>query len=169
MLVLLTPIPSAPGYYADIHDGEIWSTKSRHGKVAARKLASADLKGYRQVALHLDGRLRSKRVHRLVCEAAWGPCPEGMECRHLNGDRADNRAENLAWGLPADNYRDQIEHGRAARGLSHGQSRLTDDQVADIRRMRQAGMSGPEIAKRFGIRKQTVYQIASGQRWRHIP
>lgn len=33
--------------------------------------------------------------HRYVWEMAHGPIPEGHEIHHLNGDRADNRLENL--------------------------------------------------------------------------
>lgn len=38
-------------------------------------------------------------VHILVAEAFLGPRPGGMEeCRHLDGDKLNNRADNLRWG-----------------------------------------------------------------------
>ncbi len=39
--------------------------------------------------------LNKHRLHRLICEAFHGPCPEGQECRHLDGDPSNNRPENL--------------------------------------------------------------------------
>lgn len=49
------------------------------------------VKGYRQI-LH-DGRRRMEQ--RVVWEENNGPVPEGYRLHHLNGDRLDNRLENL--------------------------------------------------------------------------
>lgn len=51
------------------------------------------------------------RVHVCVLEAFVGPCPEGMETRHLNGNPSDNRLDNLCWGTPKENGEDRIRHG----------------------------------------------------------
>ena len=51
------------------------------------------------------------KVHQLVCEAFHGPRPEGMEVRHGNGWKPDNRALNLSWGTRPENTLDQVEHG----------------------------------------------------------
>lgn len=50
-------------------------------------------------------------VHQLVMLAFVGPCPEGLEIRHLNGDGVDNRLGNLAYGTRAENIQDQKDHG----------------------------------------------------------
>lgn len=55
--------------------------------------------------------VKPKYVHRLVLFAFVGPCPEGMECRHLDGNRTNNRLSNLKWGTPEENTQDKIEHG----------------------------------------------------------
>ena len=55
-----------------------------------------------------------KRVHRMVLEAFVGPCPEGMQCRHLNDVKNDNRLNNLAWGTRKENSADAIRN-RLAR------------------------------------------------------
>ena len=67
--------------------------------------------GHIYVHLHADGRDATHQVHRLVMAAFVGPCPEGMEVRHLNGDPADNRLENLTYGTRAENSVDQVAHG----------------------------------------------------------
>lgn len=58
---------------------------------------------------------KTRYFHRLVLEAFIGPCPEGMECRHLDGDAGNNRLENLAWGTPIENGEDKVRHGTMKR------------------------------------------------------
>ena len=50
-------------------------------------------------------------IHRLVLEAFVGPCPDGMEALHGNGDPADNRLANLRYGTRSDNMFDLVKHG----------------------------------------------------------
>ena len=53
-------------------------------------------------------------VHHLVLTAFDGPRPAGMtHIRHLNGNPADNRLTNLAYGTPSENGRDMVAHGRS--------------------------------------------------------
>lgn len=55
----------------------------------------------------------SRTVHRLVCEAFHGASPEPNSLvRHLNDNKTDNRATNLAWGTYSDNWKDAVKNGR---------------------------------------------------------
>lgn len=69
--------------------------------------------GYMHVQLKGSaGKRKTFRVHRLVALAfLGGPPAPGMEVRHLNGVRDDNRLENLAWGTRSENSQDSIRHG----------------------------------------------------------
>lgn len=71
---------------------------------------SPNHKGYPKVTLWKDGKLVTRVVHRLVLESFVGPRPDGMECRHLNGNRQDARLSNLAWGTPMENAADKFDH-----------------------------------------------------------
>ena len=64
--------------------------------------------GHLSVAL---GRGNSQCVHKLVLLAFVGAAPAKHECRHLNGDPADTRLENLCWGTRSENIGDAVRHG----------------------------------------------------------
>lgn len=64
-------------------------------------------KGYKQVNL-ANGTTR--RVHRLVAAAFLGS-QDALQVRHLDGDPANNRLENLAYGTNAVNQQDSVRHG----------------------------------------------------------
>jgi len=53
-----------------------------------------------------------KLVHRLVLEAFAGPCPDGMEACHGDGDPTNNRRLNLRWDTRSSNQLDTVRHGR---------------------------------------------------------
>ena len=67
--------------------------------------------GYMRVCLSKNSVRKPKSVHRLVLETFVGACPAGMEACHNNGNRADNRLENLRWDTPRQNNQDTIKHG----------------------------------------------------------
>lgn len=64
------------------------------------------------LAVGLGGKAADRRlVHRLVLEAFVGPCPDGMEGCHNDGDPTNNRLENLRWDTRSGNIHDAIKHG----------------------------------------------------------
>lgn len=67
--------------------------------------------GYWRVGLTRNGKSVKKLVHRLVLEAFTGPCPDGMEGCHNDGDRANSRLVNLRWDDRSGNNLDKREHG----------------------------------------------------------
>jgi hypothetical protein len=88
-----------------------------------------DRYGYPQVQLYRNGKSLMRPVHRLVLETFVGPCPEGMEARHLDGDKGNPALSNLAWGTRAENREDQRRHGTMPRGDRHW-SRTLPHRVA---------------------------------------
>ena len=71
-------------------------------------------------------------VHVAVAESFIGTRPasqERIECCHLNGDRTDNRVENLAWATSKENSAHMVEHGTRFYAEAHPRARLTPEQV----------------------------------------
>ena len=67
--------------------------------------------GYLKVELHKNGKISHTNIHRLVLEAFEGPCPDGMEACHNDGNPTNNTIENLRWGTRSENRRDAVKHG----------------------------------------------------------
>lgn len=125
--------------------------------------------GHLYVNLSVGGVRKQCLVHRLVLEAFVGPCPEGMECRHLNGNPADNRLENLRWGTHADNMQDRVVHGTNCRGAAHYKAVLTDEQVREIKRRYKHGVvTQATLAEEFRVSRPHIAQILRGGRRTYV-
>ena len=107
------------------------------------------------------------RVHVLVLLAFVGPKPsQESQARHLDGNRKNNRIDNLAWGTPVENCADRTGHGRLRGAVL---SRLTELDVMHMRAMRRAGHSVSQIARSLGINERTAGNAVYGVTWAHLP
>lgn len=67
--------------------------------------------GYLQVDLWNGEKYVKVRVHREVAKAFLGDPGDGYVVCHNNGDKLDNRRENLRWDTQSSNNRDMLLHG----------------------------------------------------------
>lgn len=125
--------------------------------------------GHLKVVLYKGAVLKTHQIHRAVLEAFVGPCPSGMECRHLDGDARNNLLENLRWGTPRENREDQHRHGTSNRGERNRWSSLTAEQVREIRRLRGEGIYQKDVAKLFGVTRKAIHAIDRGKTWGWLP
>lgn len=72
--------------------------------------------GYRLIQLQINGKKFKANVHRIMAVAFLGLDinDKSIEVDHINGDRSDNRLENLKLGSKSDNQRNRASH-RAGR------------------------------------------------------
>lgn len=97
------PIPGHPDYAVN-EAGEVLSI--RRGSILMPWLNNM---GYPTIRLYPAR--RNRLVHKLVALVFYGPCPEGQEVRHLDGDRTNPSAANLAYGTRRQNIEDMRAHG----------------------------------------------------------
>jgi hypothetical protein len=156
-------IPGFPGYFVT-PSGEIY-----RNKIQRMSTYVSPRDGRERVALSVDGNQTPYFTHTCVALAFIGPRPTPEhQVRHLDGDKANNGAENLAWGLPVDNAADREQHGNTARGERSGSAKITADIVLQIRELRSMGISQRKVAANFGVSKHCVYCIEAGKTWRHV-
>lgn len=125
--------------------------------------------GYRVVGLRKNGAQRSYHISRLVLSAfsALPPFPDA-QARHLNDDPSDDRLENLAWGTAQENMDDRARNGGVARGSKIGTSKLTEEQVAEIRLRFGQKETKKSLARHFGVSIGTIKFIIRGDTWKHV-
>lgn len=175
--VELRPIPGYLGYAAG-SDGHVYSFRSSstawgYSTKCYRiggSILSPNGKDYLRTELvkFPGGGRGFEQVHRLVCSAFHGLCPDGMECSHLNGDSMDNRPENLTWEPHKQNCLRGVSLGTIPKGESHYGSKLTEDDVQQVVLMSSRGVSQPKIAKAFGVSRGAICDILIGKNWAHI-
>ena len=125
--------------------------------------------GYLIVTLY-DGSLRKTqyRVQVLVLRTFKGEPLPGQEAAHWDGDPTNNHHTNLRWATRKENAADRARHGTQLKGSLIALSKLTEDQIPEIRAASAAGESGLSIARRYGLHATAVYSILRGKTWRHV-
>lgn len=163
----IRPILGHPGYYVSI-DGRIFSEVMGGFKEIVQAYGGSG-GGYRYVAL---GRRFSTGVHQLVAQMFVSVPMElvgqRLVVRHRDNNPSNNHADNLEWGTQAQNLADRIAAGTMTWGERNGGSKLTVEQVIEIRRRRAAKERCRDIARDFNIGYQQVHRIGAGHRWSHV-
>lgn len=168
--VTYKPIPDYIGYRVG-DDGSVWSCRKRGPSGGPSDAwhqlrTSRQPRGYQLVQLFPEGKMHL--LHRLVLLTFVGPCPEGMEACHNDGNPANSALSNLRWATKKENMADRELHGRTRRGSSHRRSKITEDDVRAIRAAAANKVSQRVLAKRYGLGKSTVAHIINRDNWTHI-
>ncbi len=167
-------IPGFPRYAIDAN-GTVLST-CRPGRAneypwsEAKPLSAVTAKdGYLAFNLCMDnGRVKQRTVHTLVLTTFVEPRPNGLECRHLDGNKLNNHVSNLAWGTGLQNRRDRILHGTSSEGEKNGCAKLTTCDVLEIRRRHKNGELLRLLADDFNVSITAVWAVATRRTWKHV-
>lgn len=151
-------IPGSEGCY-DVSDfGRVrswyynkgWQTTPLYRKSSASKL------GYVYYRLWIGDKPKNYAAHRLVMLAFVGPST--MEPNHKNGDKSNNRIDNLEYMTHADNIQHSFKVlGRKARRTPGPET----DRDREIRAMVASGISQREVARHLGISQPYVSYIVT--------
>jgi hypothetical protein len=118
--------------------------------------------------LKRDGRY--SKAHRVAYELANGPIPKGVRVLH----RCDNppccNPDHLFLGSQRDNIVDRNTKGRGnyAVGTGHYLTRLTEDDVREIRRLHAEGTKQSVLAARYNLGRTTLWLIVHRHTWKEV-
>lgn len=143
--------------YTTCKDGRKFFCK---GKVLQPK---PNVGGYPSLRL---GRGNPVMVHQLVMLAFVGPANGRYAC-HNNGARDDNRLSNLRYDTGYGNQADRVLHGTETHGSMLPQAKLTESQVAEIKRKLPSSTSRA-LAREYGVSPGAVDLIRQGRNWRRV-
>jgi hypothetical protein len=108
-------------------------------------------------------------AHRLSYTLTKGPITQGLVVMHSCDNPKCCRPEHLSLGTKADNAKDRDIKQRQARGITNGSTKLTEQDVLDIRNM-PYGQRGDNkrIRLKYNLDKTTVLKIVNRITWKHI-
>lgn len=109
-------------------------------------------------------------VHRLVMLAFVGPCPRGEEVNHKDGNRTNNRLDNLEYMTRSENnFHSYHFLGRKASptyGEKHHNAKLTRQKAAEIREKYATGnYTYAALGREYGVNYTTIKSIVLGRTW----
>ena len=145
--------------------GGRWKSLEWHFEGSCIKTTShaANADGYPRI--NRDGKQRTIARHLLI--RRYGRLLPGLVSRHTCDDRQCINPDHILIGTSIDNVRDMDSRGRrnAAKGEKHGNSKLTEQEVREIRASTERQRV---LAARYGVIQQAISQIKTHTNWRSL-
>lgn len=152
--------------YKVSNTGKISSNRS--GKTIILK-GGIDRGGYQIVVLSNDTGKHTKKVHRLVA-ICYLNNPENLpEVNHKDGVKTNNSVDNLEWCTSSYNKKHAYLNGLVSNvGILNNNSKLTENNVLEIRELLKNKISQSKISILFGVSRGTIGDIHLRRIWKHI-
>ena len=125
--------------------------------------------GYLYVNLWKNGVGKSHLIHRLVALAFLSNVFGKRTINHIDGNKTNNHADNLEWNTHSENNQHAYDAGLKQKGSKHGQAKLSENQVLEIRRLYKTGnYTYKDLSKMFGVSQTPISFIVNRKTWKHI-
>jgi HNH endonuclease/NUMOD4 motif len=160
-------IPSLPWLEAS-SSGRIRRIATPNGRGCIGKILKPQpKKGYLVITVNIDGLEKKRRVHVLVAEAFYGPCPPGKEVNHKDKQRSNCAVSNLEYLTRSENHKHAYANGRSPSpplGERSSAAKLNRVEVEEIRLSKEpAGV----LSLRFKVSRQAIWKIRTKRTWNH--
>lgn len=154
-------IEDCPNFYIN-EQGEVFELKKCTMRIANN--------GYWMIHMkNKYGKRVYKTLHRMLAKA-FIPNPENKnEIAHNDGNRANVCLTNLRWATRKENHADKIQHGTAMIGEKNHRTKLTAEQVLEIRKYyEEKKYTGRQLARMYSTHFGNISSIVTRKNWKHI-
>ncbi len=153
--------PVLDGWYEVSNLGTVRRLKPGRGtRVGWVQRIWLDNYGYQMVGPYIAGKRIRAKVHRLVAGAFIGPCPPGKEVNHKDGDKTNNRADNLEYLTKSENVLHSYRNGLRTPPVIYPQA-----TIDEAKRLRKDGLAYRAISERTGMSRTYCRDVCIGT-WR---
>ena len=127
--------------------------------------------GYAYIKITICSKRKKLYVHRLVATAFLGdPTKELPHVNHIDTIRSNNVVTNLEWTDRSGNMKHAYKMGtRSAIGEASSRTKLTNQNVLEIRRLASEGKTRSELAGLFAMTRGGIDSIVRRVNWKHLP
>lgn len=153
-------------YYVE-DNGKIWS-----GRTQKYLSVQLDKDGYEKVQMmSRDGKRHRYSVHRLVLEN-FNPVEnmENLQVNHIDGNKRNNKLENLEWVTCSENNRHAYQIGlKNQKGEHNNATKLTELQVKEIINLLLSKQyTQKEIGQKYNVCEDTIGAIKNKRNWKYL-
>jgi hypothetical protein len=118
-------------------------------------------------------RQRTISTHRASYEVYVGPIPDGLCVLHRCDVPRCVNPRHLFLGTQSDNIADRHAKGRTVvirlTGSNAPHAKLTEGDVAEIRKLRSAGYTLQRLGEMYGIEPSGICMMCTGKTWKSAP
>lgn len=155
--------------YGNVKSLRMWSSVQKRYIQRERVLKPyASKSGYLQVGLKVENTRKLGLVHRLVAEAFIQNPDNKREVNHINGNKSDNRVENLEWNTSQENTVHAYKNGLETHySRKIEQYDLQGNFIKEWDSIRSAGIGIGIADKNIGACCRGKRKLAGGYIWRY--
>lgn len=129
-----------------------------------------DKDGYFRIGLTKNAKQINYYVHRLVAIAFIHNQNNKEQVNHIDGIKNNNNVENLEWVTHKENKAHAAANGLVSDqwGIKNPNSKLTEQEVLLIKKLKEDGMTYREVSKIIGTSISNVKNIVLGRTWKWL-